>query len=291
VKRQQDSPDFFSAQVSEARRFYLDLDPPRSRRLAVVCGGLETCTADYEIRRAGFPYDSVEFVFRGKGALILGGRRHSLEAGCVFSYGPRVAHHITTDPLDPMVKYFVDFVGGEATSLLRRAGLRPGTLVETSAPGDISGLFDDMIRSGLRDSRFGPAICAAILEHLLLRLAETSVPTGTVGTPALATYERCRRHMEEHHLRLRVLGDIARECRVDPAYLCRLFRRFAHQSPYRFLLRLKMNRAAERLAEPGILVKEVAGELGFSDPYHFSRAFKRVYGVSPRRFTRLGQRS
>jgi AraC-like DNA-binding protein len=30
----------------------------------------------------------------------------------------------------------------------------------------------------------------------------------------------------------------------------------------------------------------VAAELGFTDPYHFSRAFKSVFGVSPTRLVR-----
>ena len=74
---------------------------------------------------------------------------------------------------------------------------------------------------------------------------------------------------------------------MDPAYLCRLFGRFGHQSPYRYLVRLRMAQAARRLQSPGTLVKQVAGDLGFTDPFHFSRTFKRVFGVSPGRFIRL----
>jgi AraC-like DNA-binding protein len=74
---------------------------------------------------------------------------------------------------------------------------------------------------------------------------------------------------------------------VDAAYLCRLFRRYDHQTPYQFLLRLKMNLAAERLQNPGVLVKQVAAELGFHDPFHFSRAFKSILGLSPEAFRRL----
>ena len=52
-------------------------------------------------------------------------------------------------------------------------------------------------------------------------------------------------------------------------------------------MRLKMNIAAERLRDPGVLVKQVAAELGFDDPFHFSRAFKGVLGLSPENFRRL----
>jgi AraC-like DNA-binding protein len=74
---------------------------------------------------------------------------------------------------------------------------------------------------------------------------------------------------------------------VDTAYLCRLFRRFDHQSPYQFLTRLKMNAAAGQLQQPGALVKNVAADLGFANPFHFSRVFKSVFAVAPETFRRL----
>jgi AraC-like DNA-binding protein len=36
-----------------------------------------------------------------------------------------------------------------------------------------------------------------------------------------------------------------------------------------------------------MLVKQVAGQLGFGDPFRFSRTFSRVLGVSPKKFARL----
>ena len=80
------------------------------------------------------------------------------------------------------------------------------------------------------------------------------------------------------------LEQVARECLVDRAYLCRLFRRYDHQTPHQFLMRRKMHLAAERLQQPELLVKQVAAQLGFADPFHFSRTFKRVFGLSPEAF-------
>ncbi len=48
-----------------------------------------------------------------------------------------------------------------------------------------------------------------------------------------------------------------------------------------------MQHAAQRLQSPGILAKQVAMELGFSDPFQFSRTFRRIIGVSPRQFMQL----
>jgi AraC-like DNA-binding protein len=283
----QPAPEFFSPQVREARRFYLDLAPPARQPLAVVCGGFESSAPDYAIHRASFPYCSIEFVARGTGVLVLAGEEVRLRPGSVFSYGPDVPHHITTDREDPLAKYFVNFTGRRAARLLRQYALPPGTSGRVFAPGEIRRIFDDLIQNGLRSTRFTAQACANLLEYLLLKIAEALSTWEATQTPAFATYERCRQFIQADAARLTSLAQTARHCHVAAAYLCRLFRRYDHQTPYQFLMRLKMNLAAERLQNPGVLVKQVAAELGFADSFHFSRAFKRILGLSPDAFRRL----
>jgi AraC-like DNA-binding protein len=285
--RSPNQPEFFSPQVREARRFYLNLSPPAGRRPAVVCGGRENCTADYAISREDFPYYAVEFVAGGNGSLMLSGRKYTLAPGTVFSYGPGVPHEITGSATHPLVKYFVDFSGRQAAAMLRQYGLPPGSAARTADPGDIQDAFDDLVANGLKNTRYSSAICDALLECLMLKIADSFLPGDAAQSPAFATYRRCRRHIQTHYGQLKTLAQAAKQCHVDPAYLCRLFRRYDHQSPYQFLMRLKMNQAAGRLQEPGSLVKQVAAELEFDDPGHFSRTFKSVFGLSPEAFRRL----
>ncbi len=280
-------PEFFSSHVAEARRFYLNLAPPKNTALAVVCGGWERCTPDYAIHRSTFPYYCIEFVVRGRGTVKLKNEDQPLHPGKIFCYGPGMRHDIATDPAEPLVKYFVNFVGSHAIRLLDSGGLKPGATVQLIAPNDLQEVFDEVIHNGLRATRYSPEICSKLLECLALKTAELSAPSEGVESPAFLTYQKCRQHIQEYFEQLRTLDQIARECHVNGAYLCRLFRRFDHQSPYQFLMRLKMNRATERLNEPGALIKQVAEQSGFSDPFHFSRAFKRVFGLSPDAFRKL----
>jgi len=281
-----DQPRFFSAQIAQARRFHLQARPLAGQPLSVVCGGSERCLPDYQIRRRTFPYYGLEFVAGGKGTLTLKGRAYRLVPGTLFSYGPGVPQLITTAPEEPLVKYFVDFAGPRARKLLRAIPLPPGTVIQTSAPAEVMPIFDGLIANGLKNTGQSPEICAALLEALLHKLAETKVPPGSVESAAFGTYQRCVRELEEHALEIRTLQELARRCHVDGAYLCRLFKRFDHESPYHRLMRLKMSHAAARMQAPGMLVKQVAAELGFDDPYHFSRAFKSVCGLSPTELVR-----
>ena len=241
----------------------------------------------YTIRRETFPFYSIEYVTRGLGELKLKGRTYPLQAGRVFSYGPGIPHHITGEAASPLVKYFVDFTGTDAVELLRSCGLSTGRVTEVFPTNAMQPLFDEIIQAGLRVRRGSADLCAKLLECLALRIAGARAPLKGLETHAFATFQQCRQHIETHSLRLRTLKQIADECHVNNAYLCRLFRRYDNQSPYQYLLRLKMNHAAERLQQPNALVKQVAEEAGFTDPFHFSRVFTSVFGLSPTAFRSL----
>ena len=271
-------PAFISRQVTRARRFYLNLKAAPRPRLAVVCGGWEHCASDYAVDRPDFPFYSVEFVDGGRGQLELAGLRFDLSHGALFSYGPGVAHRIRSDPADRLRKYFVDFTGLEGKRLLTQIGLAPGTFSRTAAPA-MRDLFELLIRIGAGGAAAGRP-CALQLEVLLL-CARGQKPAGPRNsTLAQTTFERCRQHLDLHFLTLATVLEAAEASGVDPAYLCRLFQRFARQSPYQYLTRLKMNWAADRLHDGRRLVREVADQLGI-DPFQFSRTFKRIHGVAP----------
>ena len=283
-------PSFVSTQVTEARRYYRDLKPKPTRDITVVCGGCERVRPDYVIERRTFPYFGVEFVAEGEGTLRLANRECRLRPGVAFAYGPGIPHTIRTESARPMLKYYVDFVGRRAGLLLAQSPVGPGKVVQVSAPGEICEIFESLQQNGSSESPFGPALCAALIPFLLLKLAEKAVPYAAAEPRALATYQRARTLIGERSLELKTLEEAARVCGVNLSYLCRLFQRFDHQTPYRYLLRLKMNRAAALLLDSGLLVKEVAAELGFSDPFNFSRTFRTVFGLSPESFLARNQR-
>jgi AraC-like DNA-binding protein len=283
-------PNFLSTQVTDARRYYLNLAPRPGAALEVVCGGVERCRGDYVIERSGFRYLAIEFVAEGLGQLHLAGHDYRLRPGMAFAYGPGVRHVIRNDPQRPMLKYYVDFVGRSARRLLRESPLSEGRAVQVSAPQEILGVLEDLQRSGVAQSPFSPAICAQLVGLLILKLSGQSLAPGAAEARAFPTYERVRQHLEQHFAEFTTVEDVARACHLDVSYLCRLFQRFHHASPYQVLLRLRLNKAAGLLLDQGLRVKEVAGRLGFTDPCNFSRAFKRIYGVSPERFVKVGRR-
>lgn len=274
-----------SNQVAEARRFYLETAPRGGGELFVVCGGWERCASDYENRRPGFPYFSLEFVAGGRGTLRINNRTHELARGSVFAYGPRIPHAITTDARERLSKYFVNFSGRGAAAAMKAAGLAPGGCHAVAAVDEVQAAFEQLLFAARRGTRTASRIAALQGQILLLLVAEVRLPNAPQGYPALQTFLRCQRFLDENFRTVSTAEEAAAACHIDPAYLSRLFVRFAGQPPYRFLMRLKMNYAATLLDEKRLLVREAADALAM-DPFYFSRAFKRVHGVSPLAFVR-----
>jgi AraC-like DNA-binding protein len=284
-------PTFFSRQIAEARRFFLRHDGPGTSDFQVACGGTEQCTPDYRIARDGFPFVAVEFVAKGEGTLILDGKSHSLLPGVIFAYGPGHAHDLRCVPGKPMTKYFVDFAGSRVLRRFHRPAPKPGQIMQSSAAERVASSCEQLIAAGMRDTPFREHLCRVIGEYLLLAIAETAVPSGTSDTIAFETFQRCQRWIDAHYRRVESLEQIARECGVAAGYMCRLFKRFAHQSPWQYVLRLRMRDAIDRLQTPGASITQIAYEFGFGDPFQFSRTFRKQFGISPREFTRMQKRT
>ncbi|QDT65477.1 AraC family transcriptional regulator [Calycomorphotria hydatis] len=282
-------PSFVSTQVTDARRYFLDLTPDEEKPITIVCGGRERVSKDYVVRRTTFPYLCVEFVAEGHGSVELNHKKYPLRPGAVFAYMPNIAHCIRTSSTDPMLKYYIDFTGSEGAKLLRESSLRGDRAIYVSNPEEFVGLFEMFLKEGMSGETHGQDLCAALLPVLFLKLSQRAMP-GNVRQPrAYFTYLEARDFIEKEFRKYDTIEEVAEELLTNPASLCRLFRRFGETTPYRLLIRLKIQEAASMLVDQQMMVKEIAAELGFADQFHFSRVFKRVYGLSPEKFSRQSQ--
>lgn len=276
-----------SLQVSQSRYCHLEkrIDGSRSG-LHVACAGHENCLPDYSVERLTFPCYGLEYVERGSGTVLLNHRRFPLRAGVLFIYGPKTRHHIVSDPKSPLGKYFVDFFGREAAGLMRAGSVASGSALQIPDLESCRVLLEMILAEGGRGLRTTPQICVSLLRILILKTAGAQISSALKDLGPTQTFELCRDLIDARHLEFQDLDAVARAARIDKSYLCRLFQSHGYPSPYKYLIRKKINRAAEWLMTGTCLVKEVAQRAGFRDPYHFSRLFKKEMGQSPRAFFR-----
>ena len=139
-----------------------------------------------------------------------------------------------------------------------------------------------MINSELqRKARQDPFMLEGILCLMIYELSRC-YDEGKPRIPAniLAAEEFMRQNFEKP-VSLREIAAIAS---LSVSRFIFLFRRFYGESPIRFLIRIRLERAAQLLAYQNLSIKEIAQETGFMDQLYFSRQFKNTFGKSPREF-------
>lgn len=77
------------------------------------------------------------------------------------------------------------------------------------------------------------------------------------------------------------IRQFAQEAGYTEQYVRKLFLKYLDITPKQYYLKLKLDASMMMLKRSGTNVKRVAFELGFNDSFHFSRAFKKEFGICP----------
>ena len=88
--------------------------------------------------------------------------------------------------------------------------------------------------------------------------------------------------------RLRI-EDVARALYVSTYHLCRLFKEETGVSMHRYLNHLRLQYALTEVARGEAGLSELALEAGFSCQSHFTKAFRKEFGLPPGKVRRLAQ--
>ena len=78
------------------------------------------------------------------------------------------------------------------------------------------------------------------------------------------------------------IEDIATVCGINRSYLGKIFRNSIGRSPQEFLMNYRMVKATELLKLTSLSIADISSAVGYENQLHFSRAFKNIYGISPR---------
>jgi AraC-like DNA-binding protein len=278
-------PDIVPASIAGSlkRGSYVFIDLSARASGPVACAGLEECMPDYSVERRGFRFPAMEYIAGGEWELNNGKKTWRLQPGAIFTYGPGISYSLRPISRTGLLKYFVDFTGPKAWSELRCIGPKPGTPASLKNRRWLQDLLDQLIDTESLPQKQRAGIAAKLGRLILDRIPMDSCPP-ILQTRSRSSYERCREYLALHYTEIRDLADAARQCGISAVHLCRLFQRYAQETPHAYLTRLKINHAADCIARKNLLVKEAAAEVGFEDPYHFSRVFKKVLGIPPSRF-------
>jgi len=128
-------------------------------------------------------------------------------------------------------------------------------------------------------------IAPLVLDEILFRLLRTEAAAavrGGVGPAGDADrILGAMQHIRQHHADKLTVAELARLAAMSPSHFAHRFRAVARTSPMRYLRGVRLDAARARLLTAGARVSQVAIDVGFESPAHFTREFKRRFGRSP----------
>lgn len=134
-----------------------------------------------------------------------------------------------------------------------------------------------------------PLAIVSLIGRLAEGLIEAESHRGPVPPPRhldLAAIERARQYLDAEKARVVHSSELEAVTGLTRYDLARQFRVRYGTSPYRYLLRRRLDLARQQLAEHRPIV-EVALGSGFADQAHFTRRFKAAFGLTPARYAIL----
>lgn len=273
------------------------ITPPRLRRLLQrhplsagcypLAMGFYPEAVGHQMKRAR-PDDHLLIYCRsGKGWLETADGRLEVVAGDLLLLPKGVAHAYGADGQSPWTIYWVHFDGSLSQDFLhllgaqmqRRIGVQPRLL------GDFEALLG-LQRQGLNAA---PAIHAAhrlqaMLSSLAALPARVSLKSGRV-----LDIEAVQAVMREHLHGSLNLDELAAQFKLSRFHFAKTYRALTGQAPIQDFIQLKMALACRLLDRGDIEVRQVAEQLGYDDPYYFSRLFRKVVGMAPSHYRALHQ--
>ncbi|GAB4412293.1 MAG: AraC family transcriptional regulator [Anaerolineae bacterium] len=241
----------------------------------------------YCARPEGTPEHILIVCVDGAGWCQIGDNRHMLTANRAVLIPKYTPHVYGADENAPWTIHWVHLVGVVADYY---ASLLPEGVYTMSIDPHTTQMVVNLFRE-CYESFLGSFVLQRMiyisqtLHHLLGTLFfNNRAFSPTLRTSRFHNLEETRNFLRQNlHSRL-TLDEMAAHARLSKSHFIRLFKEQTGYSPVDYFIHLKMQHACMLLSVTRKTVREIAWEIGYDDPYYFSRIFKKVIGMSPRRY-------
>jgi len=132
---------------------------------------------------------------------------------------------------------------------------------------------------------YGECLANALAVYLLNRYtARCYKPVAYQGGMPGYRLNRVLDHIGDNLAENISLSQLAAVAGMSPHYFAELFRKSTGYAPHRYVLLRRIERAKQGLCDTGRSVIEVGLDVGFQNPSHFARIFRKFVGASPTLF-------
>ena len=222
----------------------------------------------------------------GVGWCDVAGMRHTVHQGNLLIIPAHCSHAYGSSDNDPWSIEWFHAIGDGVADYLRWLGLRPQSPVLALRSGVWdSPLFEEALTTlekGFTDAHLLHA--ASALGHLLSRIIVRQNQGIEDYSSVSARIERATTALQENHAQPLCVPELAAQSGFSTSHFASLFHRHTGHPPMDFLIRARVGQACQLLDLTTLSIKEIAASVGYSDPYYFSRIFKKITSSSPKTY-------
>ena len=234
------------------------------------------------------------FVLSGQGKYRIEQKVYAVSEGDLIVINPGVLHQsLVSNPENPTTEAVVGFTDIQFAGFSANEVPLPedGAVIHTQGElrQKLFKIFTSMDAENVvrRTGRYY-MLKSYLMQALLLLVREQTEPiavtTGCSFKSVNKKYvvEQMIEYFEDHYAEKISLDQIADNTYLSTVYVSKIFKAETGDTPIRYLINIRLEKAKE-LLENGWegSIQEVAMEVGYDDAYHFSKLFKKRYGVSP----------
>ena len=245
--------------------------------------GIEYCSTHYHIIRSIVTSNVyvAEYVISGKGTLLVNGEEYHPGEGDFYLLQPGIPHEYYSDPADPWLKMHINCYGVLCESLISAYGLSNTVLVPSC---NVLAEFEELFRIAKenRPTEEIMACCAGRFTELIAMVSAIRMQ-GKSRTDNTEVNMLCD-YLDHNMHRIVSISELSGVIFRSPDYTIKLFKREIGSTPYDYQLTQKLNIAMRMLCNSESSVSSIAQSLGFDDPQHFSKLFRKKCGTSPRNY-------
>lgn len=251
--------------------------------------GWEQCDPAHSFGPAARNHYLFHYVISGTGTLTAENSRresvtYNVKSGQGFMLFPHQICTYIADSELPWEYTWLEFDGLKVKKFIETAGLTMNTPIYRPRHKDIAQQMTDEMLYIANHSQESPLHLIGHLYLFLDYLAKSnSSPIQTQGNRMRDFYiKEALSFIEQNFQNDISVEDIAAFCNLNRSYFGKIFRDTVGKSPQEFLISYRMSKAGELLKMTSLSIADIGNAVGYPNQLHFSRAFKNVYGVSPR---------
>ncbi len=235
----------------------------------------------------------IHYTERGQGTVTIDGESHPVTEDTLYITGPRVVHAQITDPGEPLTEYCL-YLNCRRTAIDR---CDPFALFADTAfwmgrdEGRIYPLMKQLIEENRRPQPDTSEMSETILRQIIItltRMYRQQTPARPSPSPApKLTRAGLMPIIEDaffYRYKTLTLDDLAGLLNLSVRQTQRLLQQSFGKTFSQKLSEARMAAACQYLLNTTLTVTEISDRTGFSSVEHFSAAFRRFNGVSPRQF-------